>query len=89
MHIGAHNWKSDYLIAEQRLTEVNQQRDLGILITDDLKWRFRSVLAQIYSTNPITLTSRVLWQTAPEYLHGLSLILGQVLGGANETQLFN
>ena len=39
MHIGAHNRKSDYSMAEQRLTEVNQQRDLGILITDDLKWR--------------------------------------------------
>lgn len=38
MHTGAHNRESDHLTAEQHLIEVDQQGDLEVLITNDLKW---------------------------------------------------
>lgn len=37
MNIGTQNRKSDYLIAEQHLTEMKQQRELVILKNNDLK----------------------------------------------------
>ncbi|KAG0420689.1 hypothetical protein DMUE_4114 [Dictyocoela muelleri] len=39
MHIGSQNRNSDYVMADQNITEVDQQRDLGILITKDPMWK--------------------------------------------------
>lgn len=39
MHVGTHNIKSNYVMADQHIFEVNQQRALAILIPEDLKWR--------------------------------------------------
>jgi len=39
MHIGSHNRSSAYMMAGQQMTEVDQQRDLGISISKDLKWK--------------------------------------------------
>lgn len=36
MQNGTHNRKSEYLMTEQEITKVDQQRDHGILITKDL-----------------------------------------------------
>ena len=39
MHIGHNNMKSNYNMSNQQLTTTDQQRDLGIIITKDLKWQ--------------------------------------------------
>uniref|UniRef100_A0A6A7FQF0 RTJK n=1 Tax=Hirondellea gigas TaxID=1518452 RepID=A0A6A7FQF0_9CRUS len=38
LHIGCHNRRYDYQMGNNALTEVEQQRDLGIIINQDLKW---------------------------------------------------
>ena len=39
MHIGHNNMKSNYNMSNQQLPTTDQQRDLGIIITKDLKWQ--------------------------------------------------
>jgi len=39
MHLGKHNKKFDYYMNNQKLDVVNEEKDLGVLITDDLKHR--------------------------------------------------
>ena len=38
MHIGHNNIKGNYTMTNQQLPVAEQQRDLGIIITKDLKW---------------------------------------------------
>ena len=38
MHIGHNNMQSNYNMSNQQLQITDQQRDLGIIITKDLKW---------------------------------------------------
>ena len=42
MHIGHNNVQGKYNMSNQQLPKINQQRDLGIIITKDLKWRKRT-----------------------------------------------
>ena len=39
MHIGHNIMKSNYNMSNQQLPTTDQQRDLGIIITEDLKWQ--------------------------------------------------
>ena len=39
MHIGHNNMKSNYNMFNQQLPTTDQQRDLGIISTKDLKWQ--------------------------------------------------
>ena len=39
MHIGHNNMRSNYNMSNQQLPTTAQQRDLGIIITKDLKWQ--------------------------------------------------
>ena len=39
MHIGHNNMQSNYNMSYQQLPTTDQQRDLGIIITKDLKWQ--------------------------------------------------
>ena len=39
MHIGHNNMQSNYNMSNQQLPTTDQQRDLGIFITKDLKWQ--------------------------------------------------
>ena len=39
MHIGHNNMQTNYNMYNQQLTTTDQQRDLGIIITKDLKWQ--------------------------------------------------
>ena len=39
MHIGHNNMKKPYNMSNQQLPTTDQQRDLGIIITKDLKWQ--------------------------------------------------
>ena len=39
MHIGHNNMQSNYIMSNQQLPITDQQRDLGIIITKDLKWQ--------------------------------------------------
>ena len=39
MHIGHNNMQSNYNMSNQLLLTTDQQRDLGIIITKDLKWQ--------------------------------------------------
>ena len=39
MHIGHNNVQSNYNMSKQQLLPTDQQRDLGIIITKDLKWQ--------------------------------------------------
>ena len=39
MHIGHNNMQSNYNMSNQQLETTDQQRDLGIIITKDLKWQ--------------------------------------------------
>ena len=39
MHIGYNNMQSNYNMSNQQLPTTDQQRDLGIIITKDLKWQ--------------------------------------------------
>ena len=39
MHIGHNNMKSNYNMSNQQLPTTDQQRDLGIIISKDLKWQ--------------------------------------------------
>ena len=38
MHIGHNNMQVNYNMSNQQLPTTDQQRDLGIVITKDLKW---------------------------------------------------
>ena len=38
MHIGYNNMQSIYNMSTEQLPKTEQQRDLGIIITKDLKW---------------------------------------------------
>ena len=38
MHNGCKNMKSNYNMSNQQLLTTDQQQDLGIIITKDLKW---------------------------------------------------
>ena len=40
MHLGCHNTKAEYSLAGVRITPVDLQRDLGVLISSDLKWDY-------------------------------------------------
>ena len=39
MHIGHNNMQGNYNMSNQQLPTTDQQRDLGIFITKDLKWQ--------------------------------------------------
>ena len=39
VHIGHNNMKINYNMSNQQLPTTDQQRDLGIIITKDLKWQ--------------------------------------------------
>ena len=39
MHIGHNNMQSNYNMSNQQLPTTDEQRDLGIIITKDLKWQ--------------------------------------------------
>ena len=39
MHVGTNNQNYNYAMGNQNLAEVNQQRDLGVLIDKNLKWK--------------------------------------------------
>ena len=39
MHIGHNNMQNNYNMSNQQLATTDQQRDLGIIITKDLKWQ--------------------------------------------------
>ena len=39
MHIGQNNMQSNYNMSNQQLPTKDQKRDLGIIITKDLKWQ--------------------------------------------------
>ena len=39
MHIGHNNMQSNYSMSKQHLPTTDQQWDLGIIITKDLKWQ--------------------------------------------------
>ena len=39
MHIGHNNMQSNYNMSNQQLLTTDQQLDLGIIITEDLKWQ--------------------------------------------------
>ena len=39
MHIGHNNMQHDYTMSNQQLVATEEQRDLGITITKDLKWQ--------------------------------------------------
>ena len=39
MHIGHNNMQSNYNMSNQQLPKTDQQQDLGIIITKDLKWQ--------------------------------------------------
>ena len=39
MHIGHNNINGNYTMTNQQLLVTEQQRDLGIIITKDLKWQ--------------------------------------------------
>ena len=39
MHIGQNNMQTNYNMSNQQLPTTDQQRDLGIIITKDLKWQ--------------------------------------------------
>ena len=54
MHIGHNNMQSNYNMSNQQLPTTDQQRDLGIIITKDLKWQKQT--EKIFKT-----VNRVLW----------------------------
>ena len=39
MHIGHNNIKGNYTMSNQQLPVTEQQRDLGVVISKDLKWQ--------------------------------------------------
>ena len=39
MHIGHNNMQGNYNMSNQQLLTTDQQQDLGIIITKDLKWQ--------------------------------------------------
>ena len=39
MHIGRNNIQHNYLMANKQLIATEEQQDLGITITKDLKWQ--------------------------------------------------
>ena len=60
MHIGHNNMQSNYNMSNQQLPTTDQQRDLGIFITKDLKWQ-KQTLKSCKTAN------RVLWFIAHNF----------------------
>ena len=38
MHLGHNNPKVNYVMETTQLQEVSEEKDLGIIVSDDLKW---------------------------------------------------
>jgi len=38
MHLGHNNPKENYVMETTQLQEVSEEKDLGIIVSDDLKW---------------------------------------------------
>ena len=45
MHLGYDNPHASYFMDGNRLQVVNEQRDLGVIISEDLKWEKQCVAA--------------------------------------------
>ena len=60
MHIRHNNMKSNYNMSNQQLPTTDQQRDLGIIITKDLKW-------QKQTEKSCRTANRVLWFIARNF----------------------
>ena len=60
MHIGHNNMQSNYSMSNQQLPITDQQRDLGIVITKDLKW-------QKQTEKSCKTANRVLWFIAHNF----------------------
>ena len=50
MHIGQNNMQGNYDMSKQQLPATDQQRDLGIIITKDLKWQSKQRKAAKWPT---------------------------------------
>jgi len=44
MHTGYDNMKAEYLMDWVKLEHVNEEKDLGVLISEDLKWENSAVV---------------------------------------------
>jgi len=44
MHIGYDNMKAEYLMDGVELRHVNQEKDLGVIISEELKWKNSAVV---------------------------------------------
>jgi len=38
MHLGCNNPKVNYIIEAAQWQEVDEERDLGVIVSDDIKW---------------------------------------------------
>jgi len=38
MHLGCNNPKVNYIIEATQWQEVDEERDLGVIVSDDIKW---------------------------------------------------
>ena len=45
MHLGYNNPKVNYVMEATQLQEVSEEKDLGIIISDDLKWKKQCIAA--------------------------------------------
>ena len=54
MHMGYNNRHFDYLMSGSKLESVNEEKDLGIIVSDDLKWE-KHCSAAVINTDRILL----------------------------------
>ena len=42
MHSGYNNFHADYFMSGNKLNTVTEEKDLGVVVSDDLKWEKQS-----------------------------------------------
>ena len=47
MHLDSNNPSADYFMDAVQLQVVNEEKDLGVVVTDDLKWENQYVLLRL------------------------------------------
>ena len=67
-HIGQNNVQDNYNTSNQQLSTTDQQRDLGIIITKDLKWQKQTEKSCKTVNRVLGLIARNLWYKNKELI---------------------
>jgi len=60
MHIGRRNLQSKYFMNNMELEKIQEEKDLGIYVTDDLKWSKQCLYVYIKANRTLGMISKTI-----------------------------